>query len=233
MKNKVSLILILAVVLVAVVFNVVLGLVAPELFFSTPVFTVAWIFTFPVNIVLTIATLLYVLVKNREIEVRFPPMLYGTCIFSAIYFILGAIFMFTGGEKTGLPLAVEILITVIYVIYLLLITMGVGYIESAQRYTKRKVQYIGLLEADVKSILPYVKDNEALSKKLTDLAEKIRFSDPMSHESLSDCEEKISRAVMNLIMSIKTTPEADLSQEFTEIEALLEYRNARCLILKK
>jgi hypothetical protein len=34
-------------------------------------------------------------------------------------------------------------------------------------------------------------------------------------------------------MSIKTTPEADLSQEFTEIEALLEYRNARCLILKK
>jgi hypothetical protein len=55
----------------------------------------------------------------------------------------------------------------------------------------------------------------------------------MSHESLSDCEEKISRAVMNLIMSIKTNPEADLTEEFIEIDALLEYRNARCLILKK
>lgn len=232
MKNKIALILIVSVLLIAVALNVVLGIVLnKDAFFGTAAFTVAWIFTFPVNVVLTVATILYVLAKNKDFVVRFPPILYGTCAFSAVYFVAGAIIMFSGAEKVGAPLAVEILITLLYVIYLLLIGMGIGYVESAQRYTKRKVQYIGLLEADVKSILPYVTD-AAMRDKLTALADKIRFSDPMSHESLADCEKKISRAVMNLIMSIKTNPEADLAAEFTEIEALLEYRNARCKLLK-
>ena len=231
MKNKFALILILTVLLIAVTINVALSIAVPDLMFATNGFTVAWVFTFPVNLVLTISTILYVLAKNKDFAVRFPPVLCGSCLFSAVYFVVGSIIMFTATENSGTPLVIELLITVAYVVYLLIVGFGIGYIESAQRYTKRKVQYLGLLEADVKSAIPFV-TNQATRDRLVALAEKIRFSDPMSHESLADHEEQISCAVKNLIISLRTAPDVDMSAEFIQIEAMIEYRNDRCKLLK-
>ena len=75
------------------------------------------------------------------------------------------------------------------------------------------------------------KNGERLSL-LKKLAEKIRFSDPMSHESLSSCEKEIEEAVRYIVATLRADPDADVSKKISEVQALLEYRNDRCKILK-
>ena len=130
MKNKFALILILTVLLIAVTINVALSIAVPDLMFATNGFTVAWVFTFPVNLVLTISTILYVLAKNKDFAVRFPPVVIGSCLFSAVYFVVGSIIMFTATENSGTPLVIELLLTLVYVAYLLIVGLfhtGVTY----------------------------------------------------------------------------------------------------------
>ena len=66
----------------------------------------------------------------------------------------------------------------------------------------------------------------SLTEWLTQLAEKIRFSDPMSNEQLADMENKISVKVMEL----KTA--ANKVEIITELTSLLDDRNKKCKILK-
>ena len=63
-------------------------------------------------------------------------------------------------------------------------------------------------------------------KALEQLAEKIRFSDPMSHEQLAELENKIFID----IASLKNT--SDKTALISEITLLLNERNKKCKILK-
>lgn len=231
MKHKFALIIIISALLIAVALNAVLYLIMPERFLASPAFSIVWIFTFPVNLLLTGASTLYVSVKNKDSAVRFPPVMSICCLFSILYFAVGCKLMTIPFLTANVPLAVEIVITTLYVIFLLSVFFGVGYIETVQGYTKKKVQYIGLLEADVKSTLSYVTNPQTRSD-LEALAEKIRFSDPMSHESLAGCETEISRAVSNIVSAVRTDPDADVSGDIAKIRTLLDYRNDRCRLLK-
>ena len=58
------------------------------------------------------------------------------------------------------------------------------------------------------------------------LAEKIRFSDPMSNEQLAVLEDKISLAVENLKSS------DDKMKIIEDLNLLLDERNRKCKILK-
>ena len=93
-----------------------------------------------------------------------------------------------------------------------------------QRYRK-KVFYIRELQADVELLA----DNEsdaAVKTVLTHLAEKIRFSDPMSNEQLADLENKISVKVMELKTAVNKV------EIITELTSLLDERNKKCKNLK-
>lgn len=70
-------------------------------------------------------------------------------------------------------------------------------------------------------------EKDAKTKKaLEQLAEKIRFSDPMSNEQLTSLEEKISLAVENLKSS------DNKMKIIEELNLLLDERNLKCKILK-
>jgi hypothetical protein len=54
----------------------------------------------------------------------------------------------------------------------------------------------------------------------------------MSHPSLAACEEELSRAVQTIVMKVNTANFADIEADITKAQALLDFRNSRCLILK-
>ena len=89
----------------------------------------------------------------------------------------------------------------------------------------------------IKGILSMTNIKKLLGKKIKfyrekadltqeQLAEKIRFSDPMSNEQLAVLEDKISLAVENLKSS------DDKMKIIEDLNLLLDERNRKCKILK-
>lgn len=102
---------------------------------------------------------------------------------------------------------------------------GRNEIERVEAKVQKKVFYIRELQADIELLAD--NESEAVVKTvLTQLAEKIRFSDPMSNEQLADLENKISTKVAEL----KTA--SNKLEIITELNSLLDERNKKCKILK-
>ena len=231
MKNKFSLTTVVSLLLISALFNVIIFLCYPDDLFYTTAFWLVWAFTFPVNIIFASGIAFYCGAKNKDAAVRVPPVAPIAGIFTPIYLVVGGIMMLIEFDSITFPLILELVITVAYIVILMVMLTGVGYIEKNQAYTKQKVTYIRLLEADVKSVYAYVA-NDDTKKKLEKLAEKIRFSDPMSHPSLADCESQIEKTVAYIVATLRVDGGADVSKNITDVEALIDYRNDRCKILK-
>lgn len=231
MKNKFSITTVVSLLLISVLFNVIIFLCYPEDVFDTASFWLVWIFTFPINLIFASAVSLYAGAKNKDTAVRVPPVIHISGIFTLIYFAVGGILMLIEFDSVTFPLIAELVITIVYIVLLMFVLTGVGYIEKSQEYTKQKVTYIRLLEADIKSVYSYV-TNDEIKQKLEKLAEKVRFSDPMSHPSLAECENQIEKNVAYIVATVKMDGGSDISKIITDVEALIDYRNDRCKLLK-
>lgn len=102
---------------------------------------------------------------------------------------------------------------------------GCNEIERVEVKVQKKVFHIRELQADVELLADAETDND-IKTALIQLAEKIRFSDPMSNEQLADLESKIFSNVLELKMV------EDKAKIITELTSLLDERNKKCKILK-
>lgn len=85
--------------------------------------------------------------------------------------------------------------------------------------------YIKQLQAEVE-LLTDAETDTAAKAALTQLAEKIRFSDPMSNERIENLEERITAKIDEL----KTSE--DKAEIINELNSLLDERNKKIKILK-
>lgn len=102
---------------------------------------------------------------------------------------------------------------------------GRGEIERVSAKVQKKVFYIRQLQADVE-ILADAETDAATKTALRQLAEKIRFSDPMSNEQIADIEERITEKIAELKSS------TDKAKVVNELNSLLDERNRKIRILK-
>lgn len=102
---------------------------------------------------------------------------------------------------------------------------GRNEIERVEAKVQKKVFYIRELQTDIELLAGAETDTDTKTA-LTQLAEKIRFSDSMSSEQLADLENKISTKVAEL----KTA--ANKVEIITELTSLLDERNKKCKTLK-
>lgn len=102
---------------------------------------------------------------------------------------------------------------------------GWGEIERVEETVQRKVFYIKALQADVE-LLAKQETDPSTQAALLRLAEAIRFSDPMSHEQLTDLEAQLAAKVAELKVA------AEKRDIITELCSLLEERNRKCKALK-
>lgn len=102
---------------------------------------------------------------------------------------------------------------------------GANEIDRVEEKIKVKRAFIQFLQVDIEMLA----ENEADAKTKTSLkklAEKVRFSDPMSHEMLGELESRISAKVEEM----KTA--ADKKALISEIDTLLTERNKKCKLIK-
>ncbi len=98
-------------------------------------------------------------------------------------------------------------------------------VNRVEEKVKAKVDFIRSIQCDVE-LLSNSETNTETKQELNELAEKIRFSDPMSNEQLKPIEDKIVERIIELKSSSSKTA------VIGEIEALLAERNSKAKILK-
>ena len=103
--------------------------------------------------------------------------------------------------------------------------VGRSEIERVSAKVQEKTFYIKQLQADVE-LLAGAETDTATRSALMQLAEKIRYSDPMSNEQIADIEVQITAKVAKLKSS------TDKEKIIDELNSLLDERNRKIKILK-
>ena len=153
------------------------------------------------------------------------PIIYVGIIYLAFQLIAFAVFMIFPIIPSWIAIIVCALILGVSAICLISTDTAKDEIARVEEKVNRKVFYIRELQVDVE-MLAEEEQNPETKMALQKLAEKIRYSDPMSSETLVDLETRISEKVMTL----KTTD--NKLKIITELDSLLTERNKKAKILK-
>lgn len=153
------------------------------------------------------------------------PVLHIGIVYLAIQLAAFAVFLFVPTVPAWISVVVCVAITGISAAYMIAADTGRSEIERVEAKVQAKVSYIKSLQADVELLANQEPDIDTKAA-LTQLAEKIRFSDPMSHEQLANLESNISAMVAEL----KTN--TNRKELITEINLLLDARSKKCKILR-
>ena len=235
MYKKLSALSFLPSLIIIVVLNLLLFVTVPDMRLSSPVFWIAWTFAFPINAIVAVAVWLYIDMKTtarKEDTITYLPLTtYIILAATAVYLVFGIVLMYFPIESVTLAVIIEIIISGGYASFLYYALFLANRVSDAQKETREKVLFIQLLRSDLESCFSNVKDDELLDT-LKDLAERIRYSDPMSHPSLALCEEELSRAVQMIVIKVNTADTEGIADDVNKARALLDMRNSRCLILK-
>lgn len=165
--------------------------------------------------------------KEETLKSKFLgfPIVHIGIVYAVIQVIAFALFMFVPTLPAWSAIVVCSIIAGVSAVCMISADAGRNEIERVEAKVQKKVFYIRELQADIEVLT----DNESdatVKTALAQLAEKIRFSDPMSSEQLADLENKISTKVAEL----KTT--SSKLEIITELNSLFDERNKKCKILK-
>lgn len=160
-------------------------------------------------------------------------------MFTTLYFagqlVLGFLLTLLGSIFSSFPMAIvvilELALAFVYGIGIITSSVGINYIKNLEKEQKEKVYYIKSIAADIEALVNKVEDAE-LKKKLERLSETARYSDPMSHQSLSGLESQISIKVEALKASINENKLETVESDIKAIEDMFTERNEKCKILK-
>lgn len=213
----------LALGMVFALFNVI-SFVSPTE--KTATFWTAYIFT-------VVAFLLQILVwkvafgKKDTLKSKFLgiPVIYVGLTYLMVQLVVFAIFMIFPMLSVWLAIVVCSFVLAISALCAIAGQAGANEINRVEEKIKVKRAFIQFLQVDIEMLAESETDTETKTA-LVKLAEKVRFSDPMSHEMLGELESRISAKVEQM----KTT--ADKKALIGEVDLLLVERNKKCKILK-
>ena len=103
-------------------------------------------------------------------------------------------------------------------------------IERIDEEIKEKVFYIKSLQVDVEGLVNKASDD--MKKILKDLAETIRYSDPMSSSQLAAIENKIEVKTSVLTEAVEKADNDTIKTLCNELQQLFAERNRKCKMLK-
>lgn len=193
---------------------------------KTATFWIAYVFTvaaFAAQIVIWKTAL----GKDKALKSKFLgfPVIHIGIAYLIIQIAAFAVFMFVPTLSAWSAIVVCSVIAGISAVCMISAEAGRNEIERVEAKVQTKVFYIRELQADIELLA----DNESdadVKTALTQLAERIRFSDPMSNVQLADLENKISTKVAEL----KTA--SSKLEIIPELNSLLDERNKKCKIIK-
>lgn len=213
----------LALGIVFALFNVIAFVIPTD---KTDTFWTAYVFSV-VAFAVQIPLWKIALGKKDTLKSKFLgiPVIHVGITYLIIQLIAFAVFMIFPTLPVWLAVVVCAIILAISALCTIAGQAGANEINRVEEKIKVKRAFIQFLQIDIEMLAEAETDAETKAT-LKKLAEKVRFSDPMSHEMLGELESRISAKVEKM----KTT--ADKKVLVGEVEALLVERNKKCKILR-
>ena len=153
------------------------------------------------------------------------PVIHVGITYLIIQLIAFALFMIFPTLPVWLAVVVCAIILAISALCAIAGQAGANEINRVEENIKVKRAFIQFLQVDIEMLAEAETDTETKAA-LSKLAEKVRFSDPMSHKMLGELESRISAKVEEM----KTA--TDKKGLIAEVTTLLTERNKKCKILK-
>ena len=213
----------LALGIVFVLFNVIAFVIPTD---KTPTFWTAYAFSV-VAFAVQIPLWKIALGKKDSLKSKFLgiPVIHVGITYLIIQLIAFAVFMIFPTLPVWLAVVVCAIILAISALCAIAGQAGANEISRLEEKIKVKRAFIQFLQTDIEMLVESETDAE-IKAALSKLAEKVRFSDPMSHEMLGELESRISNKVEEMKKA------TDKKALIDEIEILLTERNKKCKILK-
>lgn len=155
------------------------------------------------------------------------PIIHVGVVYLIIQLIAFAVFLALPWIANWIPIIACVVILGISGICLITTEIGRDEVTRVEAKIQRRVSTIKGLQTDVELIAEIQTDRET-KEALDALAEKIKYSDPMSDESLTSIEDEISAK----ITALKTQSTDDTLALVKQIEMLLSERNKQTKTLK-
>lgn len=213
MKNKTPYIVI---AILFVMFNVI-AFVIPTA--KTSAFWIGYAFT-----VIAFAVQAYVwyatIGKKKDLKSKLlgSSVTYIGAVYLAVQFVAFLIFMFVSSAPNWCAILVCVMILGISAVCMITTNAGTEMITAIENKVAVQQQFIKDLQIEVEMLAETETDSE-IKLKLTELAKKIRLSDPMSDPSLSELENELSDKIAVIEKS------TDKARTINEAELLLTKRN--------
>ena len=230
MIKKLRIYFIASIIAIYAVFSVIVFVTLPDGRASKGAFWFNYIFGIIVPLLVTLGVFFFTLGNKKFEAITLPGVYYIVAIFDAVLLILDGIFMYAN-EKLTAPIVLNLIILVAEGIILGYALLSSNYIAGNQAKQKQKVFYIRDLQGDVDAASNLIGDADT-KKKMMQLSEDIRFSDPMSDDSLADTEEEIKNKVNKLLALSRNNDLEKINPLIDEISNLIKYRNTKCKNLK-
>jgi hypothetical protein len=213
-------------VIILILFNIfVFSLFGTE----APKFWPAYIFTTAAILIATGVIGYCVSKKNLTLRDTFLnwPLVYVSLGYATAQIILSFVILSADGfSQTAANLTQSALLAV-YAIQAVSAVFGRNVVEEIDTKQKQETFFIKTVTSDLESLLARAKDPET-KNKLQKLYDAARYSDPVSHESLSPLENNISGKVSALSQASGD----EVTALYEEISLLLVDRNIKCKNLK-
>lgn len=220
MKSKTPYIVI---AILFILFNVIAFAIPTE---KTSAFWIGYVFTmiaFAVQAYVWYATI----GKKQDLKSKLlgSSITYISVVYLVVQLAAFLIFMFVSSVPTWCAILVCALILGISAVGMITTNAGTEIITATENKVAIKRQFIKDLQIEVKMLAESETDSD-IKQKLNELAKKIRLSDPMSDDSISDLEDVLSAKVAVIESS------SDKASAIKEAETLLLKRNKKVKALK-
>ena len=208
-----------------VLFNVIAFAVPTD---KTSVFWIAYVFTV-VAFVAQITVWNLALRKAETLKSKFLglPIIHVGVVYLIIQLIAFGVFLALPWIANWIPIIACAVILGISGICLITTEIGREEVARVEAKIQRKVSTIKGLQINVE-LLAETQTDTYIKTALETLAEKLKYSDPMSDESLAPIEDEITAK----INALKIQPIADIPDSVKQIEMLLLERNKKTKLLK-
>ena len=173
--------------------------------------------------------------NREELKSKFyrMPLISVAWLYLIIQLIVGLIQM--GLDFIPIPFQYGIALNTVLLgaclIGLITVEIGKGEIERIDEKIKGITFFIKSLHVDVECLVDKAAD-QSVKKVLKDLAETIRYSDPMSNPQLATIENKINVKVAVLAETVEKIDNNASNALCDELQQLFAERNRKCKILK-
>lgn len=235
--------------IVFVITVVLLSVIAFLLLEETDYFWVTYAFTLAAALLFFTVIFYYLSDKNRTIR-EFPanaPYAYIAIQYIVIEVILAAAFCLIGG-LIGLDIiyyvCAELVLALVFGIRMVLAFGAKTAVMGVEYSARANTQSWQMIAADIQATqakseaLP-VEIRTEVSQTLRSLYEAIRYSDPVSYDSLSVIENQIRQGIANTgdevdrLLNGQSNDMSKIKTAVNAVERLIEDRNNRAKILKK